>query len=62
MGLTQEVNFVVIIPEYSPVDKFWNEKRKRKKNPRNRDLSIPFSFYPFQPISFKMSENLFFLH
>lgn len=29
MGLTQKVNFVAIIPEYSPVDKFWNEKRKK---------------------------------
>lgn len=43
MSLTQKVNFVVIIPEYSPVDKFRNKKGE-KKVPRNGGLSIPFSF------------------
>lgn len=61
MGLRQKINFVVIIPEYPPVDKFWNEKKGGKK-PRNRGLSISSSFYSLQPISFKISENFFFLH
>lgn len=57
-----KVIFIVIISEYSTVDKSWH-KNKQLLPPRNRVLSIPFSsFSPFHPTSSETTEYFFLFH